>query len=40
MERWQKIGLHMYTFEDAKKPKHNNTIPVSTPDVIVDVSNR
>jgi hypothetical protein len=40
MERWQKIRLHVRTFEDAKEPKHNNTILVSMLDVIVDVSNR
>jgi hypothetical protein len=39
MERWQKIRLHVHTFENAKEPKHNNTILVSTPDVVVDVSN-
>jgi hypothetical protein len=26
------------TFGDAKKPEHNDTIPVGTPDVVVDVS--
>ena len=32
-------GLHVRTFDDAKKPKHNNAIPVGMPDVVVDVSN-
>jgi len=31
--------LRVRTFDDAKKPKHNNTIPVGTPDIVVDVSN-
>ena len=29
----------MHTFEDTKKPKHNDTIPMSTPDVVVDIAN-
>jgi len=31
--------MHVHTFEDTKKPKHDDTIPMSMLDVVVDIAN-
>ena len=31
--------MYMHTFVDTKKPKHDNTIPMSMLDVVVDIAN-